>query len=58
MKLADEYKIVKVEIPSAQEGLQKLIEELSPRNGRVVILIDEYDKPIIDHLHNQAGGRR
>ena len=28
--------------------------------GRVVILIDEYDKPLIDHLHNQevAEGNR
>jgi hypothetical protein len=32
----------------------ELIEQLYEKNGRVVILIDEYDKPIIDHLeHNE-----
>ena len=31
-----------------------LIEQLYEREGQVVILIDEYDKPIIDHLeHNE-----
>ena len=50
---------VKIEIPSAQEGLGNLVEELS-KKGKVIVLIDEYDKPIIDHLHNPevAAGNR
>jgi hypothetical protein len=31
-----------------------LIEKLYEKNGQVVILIDEYDKPIIDHLERNA----
>ncbi|MGB3617476.1 MAG: AAA family ATPase [Catalinimonas sp.] len=30
--------------------LQDLIEQLSRRHGRVVVLADEYDKPILDYL--------
>ncbi|XWN35623.1 MAG: AAA family ATPase [Roseivirga sp.] len=39
----------RVEVPSAQEGLKYLIKALS-KEQRVVILIDEYDAPLIDHL--------
>lgn len=49
-KLAKAYE-TKIEIPSAQEGLQNLIEALAPK-GQVVVLVDEYDKPLIDNLHN------
>jgi hypothetical protein len=35
-----------------KEAFVKLIKELSVK-GRVVILIDEYDKPIINHVENQ-----
>ncbi|MDX2305510.1 MAG: AAA family ATPase, partial [Microscillaceae bacterium] len=31
---------------------RELIELLSKRHGRVVVLIDEYDKPILDYLHD------
>lgn len=31
---------------------KELIKEISVKSDRVVILIDEYDKPIIDHLDN------
>ena len=58
-KLAKSYEVA-IDIPSAQEGLENLVEELSTK-GRVVVLIDEYDKPLIDHLHNQEvaeGNRR
>jgi hypothetical protein len=34
----------------AAERFQELIQALAARNGRVVILIDEYDKPILGHL--------
>ena len=33
--------------------LEVLVEALAKNgNGKVVVLIDEYDKPLIDHLHN------
>jgi len=35
-----------------KDGFAELIEELSAKN-RVVILIDEYDKPIIDNIDNR-----
>ncbi len=38
-----------IECPSLQEGLVNLVRELAKR-GRVVVLIDEYDKPLVDHL--------
>ena len=37
---------------SAQLHLNVLIEELAKKEGPVVVLIDEYDKPIIDRLHD------
>ena len=58
-KMAKSYNLA-IDIPSAQEGLVNLVEELSTQE-RVVVLIDEYDKPLIDHLHNQEvaeGNRR
>lgn len=48
-ELAAEHE-TKVEIPSAQEGLKYLVKALSKKN-RVVVLVDEYDKPIIDNLN-------
>ena len=38
-----------IEVPSAQEGLINLIKALSKKN-RVVVLVDEYDHPIINNL--------
>jgi hypothetical protein len=29
---------------------RKIIRALSEKNGKVVVLIDEYDKPIVDHI--------
>ena len=37
-----------------QQQFQELIEKISGAHGQVVILIDEYDKPIIDFLDDQA----
>ena len=50
---------IEVVKPSLESHLKALIKALA-KNGRVVILIDEYDKPLIDHLHNQevAEGNR
>src|SRR3990167_6603492 len=36
--------------PTVQEGLEALVVGLSKENNRVVILIDEYDQPIINNL--------
>jgi hypothetical protein len=36
--------------PSAKTKLTELIQELSNRHAPVVLLVDEYDKPIIDYL--------
>ena len=38
-----------IEISSPQEGLINLVEKLS-EDGKVVVLVDEYDKPLIDNL--------
>ena len=38
-----------IEIPSLEEGLIDLVKQLASEN-KVVVLIDEYDKPLIDHL--------
>ena len=40
-----------------QRHLQDLIRQLAARN-RVVVLIDEYDKPIIDNIENVAEAQR
>ena len=45
---------------SLEFRLEVLVEALASK-GRVVVLIDEYDKPLIDNLHNQEvaeGNRR
>ncbi len=42
---------ISIECPSLQEGLVNLVKELF-KLGPVVVLIDEYDKPLLDHLEN------
>src|SRR5690606_35688634 len=37
-----------------KEQFRALIEEVAAKSGRVVILIDEYDKPLIDYLDDAA----
>ncbi|MBF0359372.1 MAG: AAA family ATPase [Oligoflexia bacterium] len=39
---------------NAQIYFDNLIYELHSKLGKVVILIDEYDKPILDHISNQS----
>lgn len=41
---------IKIESPSATPEFGQLIQKLAKKQGKVVILIDEYDKPIIDYL--------
>ena len=50
---------IKVVRPSLQSQLKALIKALAEK-GQVVVLIDEYDKPLIDNLHNPevADGNR
>lgn len=40
---------ISIETPTIQEGLEALVTELSKEN-RVVVLVDEYDSSIINHL--------
>ncbi len=51
LKTAEEYQ---VELTGDSNGLkfQELIEKLDEQYGKVVVLIDEYDKPIIDYIDN------
>ena len=42
---------VSVDLPSSQEGMINVIKALSKKN-KVVVLVDEYDKPIINNLNN------
>lgn len=50
-QIADDYSLT-IQLSSFPESaLDQLITALAQRN-KVVILIDEYDKPILDHLHN------
>jgi hypothetical protein len=46
-------KEISVDIPTIQEGLDDLVKKLSKANNtKVVVLVDEYDKPIIDRLND------
>jgi Predicted AAA-ATPase/PD-(D/E)XK nuclease superfamily len=49
-RIAEQFDIqlVREEKPSVR--FQELIQALAAKRGKVVILIDEYDRPIIDHL--------
>lgn len=46
---AKQYKIT-LDAPSLTLNFRQLIEKIFVKHGRVVVLIDEYDKPIIDYL--------
>ena len=50
-RIADSYQVDIAKAYSPKTKLKLLVEKLSVKNS-VVILIDEYDKPILDHLHN------
>ena len=56
--ISEEHSI-KINVTSLEFRLEMLVKGLA-KNGKVVVLIDEYDKPLIDHLHNQevAEGNR
>ncbi|MEA5141435.1 ATP-binding protein [Arcicella rigui] len=48
-EIAEEYNLSLV-APSIDQKFKELIQKLSAKRGKVVVLIDEYDKPIIDYL--------
>jgi hypothetical protein len=53
IKKAGSDQKISVDIPTIQEGLDDLVKKLSEANkAKVVILVDEYDKPIIDRLND------
>ena len=52
-KIAESYDIVFRENVISGK-FRELIEKLSATRGKVVVLIDEYDKPIIDYLGDQT----
>lgn len=51
VKIANDYGCANIEQSSPEEALKGLVEKLAVKNS-IVLLIDEYDKPILDHLHN------
>ena len=53
-ELADRAKIygIPLEKSSYPAQLEELVVGLSKQHGQVVVLIDEYDKPILDYLHD------
>ena len=48
-KIADRYQVI-LTATTIDQKFQELIQRLSETHGKVVVLIDEYDKPIIDYL--------
>lgn len=51
--LADSHNLV-LETPDYKSQFRELIQQLHDRYGKVVLLIDEYDKPIIDYLEKHT----
>lgn len=55
-KIAKNYNLTIEEAPSLEAKCEFLIEQLA-RNNRVVILIDEYDYPLLQYLSNSSLAR-
>ena len=51
--LAESHHLV-LEAPDYKSQFRELIQQLHDRYGKVVLLIDEYDKPIIDYLEKHT----
>ncbi|NJN35206.1 MAG: AAA family ATPase [Saprospiraceae bacterium] len=45
---------IKLETKTFKQRFRELLETLSAKHGRVVLLIDEYDKPILDYLETST----
>lgn len=58
--IAQEYEIDTRHAPSAEAKFNMLITHLAKRHGpnSVVVLVDEYDKPLIDHLQDSDVAHR
>ncbi|MDX2305420.1 MAG: AAA family ATPase, partial [Microscillaceae bacterium] len=56
---SEEHQITLRDAPYPSQ-LEELIKSISQKYGKVVVLIDEYDKPILDYLHDipQAAANR
>ena len=52
LKFYNEYDLIPSEDASIKILLADLLEQLYKKQGQVVLLIDEYDKPIIDYMEN------
>jgi Predicted AAA-ATPase/PD-(D/E)XK nuclease superfamily len=52
-QMATQYEII-LEDPSLIDRFQELIIKLAAKEGKVVILIDEYDRPITEYLEHPA----
>ncbi|MCX5925190.1 MAG: AAA family ATPase, partial [Candidatus Dependentiae bacterium] len=52
-KIAKSCAVEKLEGTVPGDMLQDLVEKLSP-NGKIVLLIDEYDKPLVDHINKPS----
>lgn len=49
--IAIEYAL-SVDTPTIQEGLEALFTGLAKKHNKAVVLVDEYDKPIVDVLQD------
>jgi hypothetical protein len=48
-RLNDEYQLG-IETQGVKDYFYQIIQELHKKYGKIVVLIDEYDKPIIDYV--------
>jgi hypothetical protein len=53
-KVAKQYGVKLSSSLSVSDCLDELITELAKDNQKVVVLIDEYDKPLVDQIHRPA----
>jgi len=51
LKISEDFG-VEIKSPTYYEAFFELIEKVSKKHGKVVILIDEYDKPILDNIED------
>lgn len=52
IKIAESYDVSFNPKYEPSTALQTLIENLAKNNKNVVVLVDEYDKPLLDHINN------
>ena len=52
-RIADEYNVALKETAEVKSLLKDLIIGLYHQHGKVVVLVDEYDKPLSDNVNNQ-----